>query len=95
MRIIPLSLFHYNQADRELVADISDLGPNPFWQVYCDAIDQGITILSHHTGTQATFVVYHVEVREGDVLYWDLKPIATTLKYAPSVADLRIRIYND
>jgi hypothetical protein len=95
MRIIPLSLFHYNQADRELVADISDLGPNPFWQVYADAIDLGITILSHHTGMQATFAVEHVEMHEDDLLYWDLRPVASTLRHAPTLADLRIRIYND
>lgn len=95
MRIIPLNLFHYDQAERKLSADISDLGPNPFWQVYTDAIDLGITILSHHTGTQATFAVEHVETRDGDLLYWDLRPVASTLRYAPTLADLRIRIYND
>lgn len=92
MNIIPLSRFHYNQADLELVADISDLGPNAFHQVYPDAIDLGVTIHSHHTGTQATFVVYHVEVREGDVLYWDLKPTGSARLINP---ELRIRIYND
>lgn len=84
--------FFYQKDAGLLTAEISDFGPGfGFGQVYDDACDEGLTLVSHKTGTEVTYGVEHVERdREGDLLYWDLRPADRKLDYLPTV-----RIFND
>ena len=60
MRALPLSLFSYNPNLKRLTAEASELGPGAMFQVFPDSIDMGVTILSHHTGREATFFANHI-----------------------------------
>lgn len=90
------SKFEYDKATRTFLADISDLGPNPWCRPYSDAIDLGIDICSARTGKIATFVV-DGEVRDpdGDIIYWVLKPTGQSSAQHLLPAEMSMRIYND
>lgn len=81
--------FTYVPAQNMLVAEMSDL-PG-FGQVYDDACDEGMTLISHRTGVEIVFAVEHVERdRDGDIAYWDLRPVRSKEWAAGTV-----RIFND
>jgi hypothetical protein len=76
----PSTMFMWHNKDRVLSADVSELTcgngfRNPFTRIYNDACDEGFAIRSNYTNTLVVFAVSHVEVREGDILWWDLKPV--------------------
>jgi hypothetical protein len=75
-----------------LCADISDFGPEfRMGQVYDDACDAGITVVSERTGKSVVFGIEHTERdRENDVLWWDLEP--ADLRERTGV---RVRLFND
>lgn len=96
MTIVPLTAFMFDQSSRILSADVTDLPPTAFFQVYPDSIDQGIAVSSHHTGEEVTFVVNYVHNdREGELLYWDLIPTDACLRRNPRLNGLTVRLYND
>lgn len=74
---------------RKFVADISDLGIAGFGRVWPDSCDEGLTLVSHWTGKQSTCVVTHEEIRDGDLLYWELAPVDS------SAGDFTVTIFND
>lgn len=81
--------FTYLPEDKMFVAEASDL-PG-FGRVYDDACDEGLTLVSHQTGTEVVFVVDYVERdREGDLLYRDLRPADPRQRGLGTV-----RIFND
>ena len=93
----PIIKFHWMPEHRLFVAEASDLGPvtsQMFGQVYKDACDEGLTVISRFTDTQPVrMVVTHTEIRDGDLLYWDLSPASQTgpMRNPP----WSLRIYND
>lgn len=84
--------FFYQKDAGLLTAEISDFGPGfGFGQVYDDACDEGMTLVSHKTGREVVFAVEHIERDcEGDLLYWDLRPAERGAWGCGTV-----RIYND
>lgn len=94
LRPTPVSLRNFTLSADErgrclLVAEASSL-PS-FGRVYDDACDEGLTVVSHHTGREVVYGVSdEVKDREGDIAYWTLIP-----------ADLRdsglpnLRVFND
>lgn len=64
--------FSYRPADRTFIGEIS--ATNGFGRVYPDACDEGLTMVSHRTGTEKVFVVVNEERdREGDLTKWTLR----------------------
>lgn len=59
------------------VAEMSELRGG-LGRVWADSCDEGLTVVSAKTGTEKVFVVDHVEYREGDLLWWDLKSVTGT-----------------
>src|SRR5215472_14260039 len=94
----PIVKFLWLPKERLFVAESSELGFPPgiptFGQVYKDACDEGLTVISRFTDTQPVrMVVTHTEIRDGDLLYWDLAPASQTgpMRNPPC----SLRIYND
>ncbi len=89
---ISMERLHFVKDENMLVAEISDFGKNwNFERVWDDACDEGMTIVSHHTGKKVVYAVDHIERdRENDLLYWDLKPADRVDSHLPTV-----RIFND
>lgn len=80
--------------DREnnlLVGEISSLGVGvTFERVWNDACDEGLTLISHRTGTEVVYAVEDVKSCEGDILYWTLIPANYRERFLPE-----LRLYND
>lgn len=58
--------------DGQWVGEISST--HGFGQVYDDACDEGLTLVSARTGNEVTFVVDHTEYCNGELLWWKLVP---------------------
>lgn len=82
--------FSYHAKTREMTTFASDL-PNRgrFERIYPDACDVGLRIRSEKTGRSVTFAVYRQEIRDGDLCYWELRPIG------PNAPNVKMRIWND
>jgi hypothetical protein len=91
------SQFRYDSGACELSADISDFGKGFTWgQVYPDAADAGLRIMSVVTGHVATFAVVKEERDEdGDVLKWELKAIRQPGPRNPILDMMKVVVYND
>lgn len=90
---VSTSRFTYISARNEFVAEMSDLEANgvQFGRVYDDACDEGLTLVSHKTGTRVVFAVDGVERdAEGDIVAWTLRP-ADPRKWGCGT----VRIFND
>lgn len=89
--------FSYSGATREFCAFISDFGPNfRFKQVYDDAVDEGLSIVSQRTGHTVDFVVTNViRDREGDVSGWKLEPTTKSIRQHPSARGVVAIVFND
>ena len=77
------------EEDSTLRANGFDLG-----QVYDDAADVGFTLTSSRTGDSVICVETHLEVRDGDVLYWDYTPVLASGRVDPSPKFI-VRVFND
>lgn len=72
----PVSTRQFTLDGATFVAEISDFGPGfKFGQVYDDACDEGITLVSQWTGAEIVFAVHHEERRDGDLLWWELRAV--------------------
>lgn len=91
--LVSTERFTYVPAENMFVTEASDLGLGhgiDFGRVYDDACDVGLTLVSHRTGTRVVFAIEHEERRDGDLLYWDLRP-ADRSKWGCGT----VRIFND
>lgn len=83
--------FSWFNDKRMYVAEISDLGGR-FGRVYDDACDVGLTVVSQYDERdEIVFVVDHTEVKDGDTLWWDLKPA----KPSDKNCGFTLRVFND
>jgi hypothetical protein len=79
----------YVAADRLLVGEASSLPE--FGRVWDDACDEGLTVVSHHTGREVVYAVALVSRDgEGDIAFWDLTPAARADRTLPT-----LRVFND
>ena len=64
----------------------------PIEQVWNDACDTGLTLISQRTGREMVYAVEHIEKdRDGDLLFWDLLPA----NLSDRDGALKIRVFND
>jgi hypothetical protein len=88
------SQFTWVPGQKLFVAEASSLGPgNPFSQVYDDACDEGLTLVSTKpglAGREIVFAVENTEAKNGDILWWDLKAVKP--RQGPGFS---LRVYND
>jgi hypothetical protein len=74
-------LFTWSDADGCGIADVSDLGPEPFIRVYPDACDQGLELVSSRTGRTERFYVHEtLRSPEGELQGWRLEPVSKALR---------------
>jgi protocatechuate 3,4-dioxygenase beta subunit len=86
--------------DKTLSADISDLSmgntKQVFGQVYDDACDDGLILVSHKTGQEVRMVVTRtVHDKEGDVTHWCLRSVRADERRLELPYTLELTIYND
>jgi hypothetical protein len=90
-RPVSVERFVWLPESRLFVTEASDLAPQPFGQVYRDAADVGLTLVSRHAHkADVVFVIDHTERdSEGDVRYWNLVPADRIDR------GFTVRVYND
>ena len=96
-------MFNYDKKDRTFSQEISVLEYNShsprggIWhQVYPDACDEGITLISAQTGQEVDYAVNSVDHdEEGDIAGWWLKPTAQSIRRVPACKNTHVLIIND
>jgi len=76
-----------------MIAEASSLmlGHIDFTQVWDDACDVGLTLVSHRTGREVVYALEDIaRDGEGDLLFWTLVPANLNERHLPE-----LRIYND
>jgi hypothetical protein len=91
--------FAYDARTKVFTAESSELdqgGSQPvFEQVFDDACDIGLTMVSDRTGVEIRFYVSQWMMQEGDIVCWVLRPRKQDQIRHPSVAHCTIKIFND
>lgn len=69
--------FTWTSETKSFSAFLSDFKPyqEVFGRVYDDACDEGFVLVSHKTGKEMTFGVYHQEYDDGDLKFIKLIPV--------------------
>ena len=91
--------FHYNAKTKIFACESSDLAPlsSFVWtRLFQDACDVGIFLTSHVTGQTIRYYLYDTTTDyEGDIQYWELRPVSADIRKFPAVANTKVIIYND
>ena len=94
------SQFHWSPDLGLFSQELSSLGVRPtqnaFHQLFPDACDQGITLISQITNKQAHYYVVSADVdNEGETHGWNLLPTSETLRRMPRLKNTKVLIIND
>ena len=93
--IYSTSKFTFAKDSKRFIAEASELGPNMFEQIYPDACDRGIVLVSERTGAESKWVEDR-QLMAGDELGgWVLIPTAETLRKVPALRGYEVHILND
>lgn len=92
--------FHWTPEDGLFSQELSSLDVSPtqnaFHQLFPDACDEGITLISQITNKEAHYFVDSVDVNnEGETQGWNLLPTSETLRKMPRLKNTRVLIIND
>jgi hypothetical protein len=66
-----------------------------FTQIYDDACDIGLKLISDHTGKEIVFVVAGEDTDGEDIHGWRLEPTTESIRKVPECANLKMLIIND
>lgn len=95
--------FKFDRVSRRLTAEISSLGHgnklNIWTQAYPDSCDEGVRVVSEHTGEEIMFVVekidYYGHGEDRELGGWHLVPTDESKRRVPKCRDLKMLIIND
>jgi hypothetical protein len=91
--------FSYDAKSKVFSADISELtaGRSQFLgQIYPDAADEGLVLISDRTGQEARFYLNVIDIDpEGDYKLWELFPTPESVRKQPGLRGVRVLIFND
>jgi hypothetical protein len=95
--VLSTNQFTWIPERRELVAEASDLGSSfQLEQLYVDACDEGVKIISDRTGQEAAFyLVQRKTDGEGDLLAWVFEPTLEAIRKQPQLAGVKVVVLND
>jgi hypothetical protein len=85
--------FEVNPQTKQMSAEMSEL--RGFVQIYPDACDEGLRIVSHVTGEESKWVVVREKRHEGEVCSWTLIPTQDTLRRLPQLRGWHVEVFND
>lgn len=86
-RPVSSTQFTWVPQSRTYVAEMSDLGG--FGQVYDDACDEGLTLISKHGDREIVFAVEVTAVEDDEIKWWDLVPANG------KPCGFNVRVFND
>lgn len=90
---ISTSKFSFDARNASFVTEISDLmfafgRRAPWGQLYDDACDEGLVLVSAATGKEVPFYLDGADERDGEICGWRFKPVDSKLHF-------RLLIIND
>jgi hypothetical protein len=89
------SKFTFHRSSRMIVAELSELGPQPTGRIWPDAADEGLVIVSEKTGEEATFVHYGDDLTSDGVAVRKFSPTAETVRRLPAIVGWKLHLLND
>lgn len=88
--------FDYDHDTNTFTAWASELGSRMFGQLFEDACDVGLTIVSGRTGSISSFYISEEQRDDdNDISAWYLKPTNETVKRFPLLKDATVVVFND
>ena len=89
-------LFGYSKQLGLFATDVSTLSNiGQVWdRIHPDSADQGFEMVSDKTGKASTWFVERVDIREGEVQGWNLKPTLGTVARLPGLQGTRMLVVN-
>jgi hypothetical protein len=100
----PTSMFDWTPEDGLFSQELSLLGVGPrvnaFHQLYNDACDEGITLISDTTGKEADYYVDNIDwmnefTEDREIAGWKLLPTPETVRTHPRLKNTRVLLIND
>lgn len=85
----PTSQLSWVAEDQQFVGEVSST--NGFGRVFNDACDEGMTLFNRATGRSVVVAIDHVEVIDGEVVSWTLKPVQPSKLARP----FTVLLFND
>lgn len=85
------SAFHFTAEASELAPAVRPL----FGQVYEDAADDGLILVSDRTGREVRLSVIKEHMRDGDITHWELASIPEDTRRLRLRQPITMVIYND
>lgn len=87
-------------SEKCFISEASDLerGRNLFKQIYPDACDEGLELISQRTGESSKWYVTNTEYsndEDRELQAWHLKPTPETLRKHPRLQGYTMTIFND
>lgn len=88
--------FGYSAQLKLFATDVSVLeSVGQVWdRIHPDSADQGFEVVSDKTGNTTTWFVDRVDVREGEIQGWNLKPTLSTISKLPQLRGVRMLVVN-
>lgn len=84
--VLSTETFTFHREGNQLIAEASTLGDSfRLARLWDDACDQGITLKSHRTGREITYVLTGEERYEGELQGWRMAPADAELAAMPEV----------
>jgi hypothetical protein len=89
------SQFSYDSDSNAFSAWASELGSYMFKQLYEDACDVGLEIVSCRTGAVSKFYLETEHVNDdNDITHWTLKPTTDTIRKFPLLKTATVTVFN-
>lgn len=96
---IPAKLLDFDATTQTYTQEVSTLAANSilriFGQLYNDAADMGVMLVSQRTGHEVPFVLVREDKHEGETQGWWFQPTLDAVRADARVADLKLLIIND
>jgi hypothetical protein len=101
MNNVPFSSKHfdYDRSGHVFVTDVSILSHlsngRSFYRIFNDSADEGLCIVSEHTGLEAKYVIDEiVRNADHDIVSWKLLPTTETCKKVPHLKGSSVVVFN-
>ena len=78
-----------------MTAEASTIGYHGPHQIYDDACDVGIAVLSERTGNVVRFYLSGQDIDGEDTYGWHFRPIPEDMRLLPTAAHIEVLIIND
>lgn len=88
--------FSFNKEAKQFATEVSMLSQvGQVWdRIFADSADQGFEVVSEVTGKTSTWFVEHIDVQDGEIQGWRLKPTIGTIVRLPQLRGTKMLVVN-